>query len=75
MFDNFKRVTAAVGAAGVFLADRMEHANVEANANDALTIAKKITHLQEEGGLAVNLFNSFQQGKRFTLTIEENSND
>lgn len=75
MFDNFKRVTAAVGAAGVFLADRMEHAGIEANADDALTIAKKVASLQQEGGVAISLFNSFQQGKRFTLTIEENSND
>lgn len=77
MFDNFKCITRAAGAAGTYLADRMEHAGVEANAEDALALAKKITHLQEEGGLAVAFFNAFQNGKKVTLTLEEeeNSND
>lgn len=75
MFDNFKCVTRAAGAAGTYLADRMEHANVEANADDALTLSKKISTLQQEGGLAISLFNSFQSGKKVTLTLEENNND
>lgn len=75
MFDNLKCVTRSLGAVGTYVADRMDHAGIEANADDALTIAKKVASLQQEGGVAISLFNSFQQGKRFTLTIEENSND
>lgn len=74
MFDNFKCVTRSVGAAGSYIADRMEHANVEANVDDALSLAKKINNLQAEGGLAVSLFNSFQNGKKVVLTLEENEN-
>lgn len=75
MFDNLKCVTRSLGAAGSYVADRLEHANVESNVDDALTIAKKVTQLQSEGGLAIHLFNSFQNGKKFILTIdEENEN-
>lgn len=75
MFDNFKCITAAAGAAGKYIADRMEHASIEANADDALALAKKVNHLQEEGGLAVSIFNSFQSGKKINITLEENNND
>lgn len=71
MFDNFKCVTRSFGAAATYVADRMEHANTEANVDDSLALAKKIKTLQEEGGLAVSLFNSYQLGKRVTLTLEE----
>lgn len=71
MFDNLKCVTRSMGAAATYVADRMEHANVEANVDDALQLAKKVSALQAEGGLAVNLFNSFQNGKKVVLTLEE----
>ena len=71
MFDNLKCVTRSIGAAGSYAADRLEHARVEANVDDALSIAKKIANLQNEGGMAVQLFNSFQQGKQVVLTLEE----
>lgn len=71
MFDNLKCVTRSIGATGTYIADRLEHANIEANADDSLQIAKKVNALQQEGGLAVQLFNSFQSGKRFTLTVED----
>lgn len=72
MFDNFKCVTRSVGAAATYVADRMEHAAVEANVDDAITLAKKVSNLQEQGGLAISIFNSFQSGKKVTLTLEEN---
>ena len=75
MFDNLKCVTRSLGSAATYVADRLEHANVEANVDDSLQIAKKVNALQAEGGLAVQLFNSFQQGKRFVLTLEENNNE
>lgn len=75
MFDNLKCVTRSVGATGAYIADRLEHARIEANADDAISLAKKVNNLQNEGGLAVSLFNSFQQGKQVVLTLEENSND
>jgi hypothetical protein len=75
MFDNLKCVTRSVGSAASYVADRMEHAQVEANVDDALQLAKKIDRLQSEGGLAVSLFNSFQNGKKIVLTLEENEND
>ena len=75
MFDNLKHVTRSIGSAATYVADRMEHANIEANAEDALALAKKISTLQQEGGLAISLFNSFQSGKKITLTLEENNND
>ena len=71
MFDNLKCVTRSIGAAGSYAADRLEHAQVEANVDDALSIAKKIANLQQEGGLAVQIFNSFQNGKKITLTLDE----
>ena len=72
MFDNLKCVTRSVGTTGAYIADRLEHARVEANVDDAMSLAKKINALQEEGGLAISLFNSFQSGKKVTLTLEEN---
>lgn len=75
MFDNLKHVTRSIGSAASYVADRMEHAQVEANVDDALTLSKKINNLQAEGGLAVSLFNSFQNGKKVVLTLEENNND
>ena len=72
MFDNLKCVTRSIGSAATYVADRMEHANIESNADDALALAKKINNLQTEGGLAISLFNSFQSGKKVTLTLEEN---
>ena len=74
MFDNLKCVTRSVGATGAYIADRLEHARIEANADDAISLAKKVNNLQNEGGLAVQLFNSFQQGKQVVLTLEENEN-
>lgn len=74
MFDNLKHVTRSIGAASAYVADRLEHAQVEANVDDSIALAKKVNTLQEQGGLAVSLFNSFQQGKRITLTLEENEN-
>lgn len=71
MFDNLKCITRAAGAAGVYLADRMEHANTEANADDALALSKKITTLKAEGGMAISLFNAFQNGRKVILTIED----
>lgn len=71
MFDNLKCITRSFGAAATYVADRLEHANVESNVDDSMQIAKKVNALQQEGGLAVQLFNSFQQGKRFVLTLEE----
>ena len=64
-------MTRSLGASGTYIADRLEHANTEANVDDALVLAKKIANLQQEGGLAVQLFNSFQNGKKITLTLEE----
>ena len=75
MFDNLKCVTRSVGTTGAYIADRLEHARIEANIDDALSIAKKVSNLQQEGGLAVQIFNSFQQGRRITLTLEEENND
>ena len=71
MFDNLKCITRSLGASGTYIADRLEHANTEANVDDALSIAKKVSNLQQEGGLAVQLFNAFQRGKTFQLTLEE----
>ena len=71
MFDNLKCVTRSIGTAGAYIADRLEHARIEANVDDALSIAKKVSTLQQEGGLAVSLFNSFQNGKKITLALEE----
>ena len=70
MFDNLKHVTRSIGAAGTYLADRMEHGAIEANADDAIALAKKVAVLRQEGGLACELFNSFQNGKKVVLTIE-----
>ena len=75
MFDNLKRVTRSLGATAAYVADRLEHANVEANVDDAMSLAKKVSALQEQGGLAIQLFNSFQQGRRITLTLEENNDE
>lgn len=75
MFDNLKCVTRSLGAAGTYLADRMEHANVEANCDDAISIAKKVKTLKSEGSLACQLFNSFQKGKQFNLEIEDIAED
>lgn len=75
MFDNLKHVTRSIGSGCSYIADRLDHAQVEANVDDALSLAKKMNTLQQEGGLAVSLFNSFQQGKKITLTLEENNND
>ncbi len=74
MFDNLKHITRACGCAASYVADRMDHANIEANADDALALAKKVASLQNEGGLAISLFNSFQSGKRVSLTLEEEEN-
>ena len=71
MFDNLKCVTRSVGTTGAYIADRLEHARIEANVDDALSIAKKIANLQQEGGLAISLFNSFQNGKQVVLTLDE----
>lgn len=71
MFDNLKHVTRAMGSAASYVADRMEHAQVEANCDDAVALAKKVNTLRSEGGLAVQLFNSFQNGKRVVLTLED----
>ena len=71
MFDNLKHVTRSIGSAAAYVADRMEHAQVEANCDDAIALAKKVNTLQEQGGLAVSLFNSFQSGKKISLTLEE----
>jgi len=71
MFDNLKHVTRSLGVTASYVADRMEHAAIEANCEDALSLAKKIDRLQNEGGLAIELFNSFQQGKKVTLSLEE----
>ena len=71
MFDNLKHVTRSIGASASYVADRLEHAQVEANVDDAITLAKKVNTLRAEGGLAVSLFNSFQTGKRVELTIED----
>ena len=75
MFDNLKCVTRSLGATGAYIADRLEHAGIEANADDAMSLAKKVSVLQEQGGLAIQLFNSFQQGRRITLTLEEENHD
>lgn len=75
MFDNFKCVTRSFGSAATYVADRLEHANVEANVDDAIAISKKITSLKSEGGLACHLFNSFQKGKLVTLEIEEDESE
>lgn len=72
MFDNLKHVTRSIGSGCAYIADRLDHAQVEANCDDAIAIAKKMNSLQQEGGLAVSLFNSFQSGKKVTLTLEEN---
>lgn len=71
MFDNLKRVTRSLGATAAYVADRLEHANVEANVDDAMSLAKKVSALQEQGGLAIQLFNSFQNGKKVVLTLDE----
>lgn len=71
MFDNLKCVTRSIGSCATYVADRLDHAGIEANADDALAISKKITTLQQEGGLAVSLFNSFQSGKKVTLTLDD----
>ena len=71
MFDNLKCVTRSLGATGAYIADRLEHAGIEANADDAMSLAKKVSVLQEQGGLAIQLFNSFQNGKKVVLTLDE----
>ena len=71
MFDNLKCVTRSLGATATYVADRLEHANVEANVDDAMSLAKKVSALQAEGGLAIQLFNSFQNGKKVVLTLDE----
>lgn len=71
MFDNLKCITRSFGSAATYVADRMEHANIESNCDDAISIAKKVKTLKGEGRLACELFNSFQNNKRFNLTIED----
>ena len=71
MFDNLKCVTRSVGTTGAYIADRLEHARIEANVDDAMSLAKKVSALQAEGGLAIQLFNSFQNGKKVVLTLDE----
>lgn len=75
MFDNLKHVTRSIGSGCSYVADRLEHAQVEANVDDAIALAKKMNSLQQEGGLAISLFNSFQSGKKISLTLEENNDD
>ena len=70
MFDNLKQVSRSIGSAASYVADRMEHAQIEANCDDAISLAKKVNALKTEGGLAIQLFNSFQSGKKVTLTLE-----
>ena len=70
MFDNLKNVTRSIGTACAYAADRLEHAAIEANADDAMSLSKKVNTLKGEGVLACQIFNSFQNGKKFTLTVE-----
>lgn len=71
MFDNLKCVTRSIGATGSYIADRLEHARIEANADDAISLSKKVNSLKSEGSFACQLFNSFQKGKLLTLEIED----